>query len=77
MGRVSTASAWGIADRRSTSSTMLLGFSEDSDVSMRNRSAQATSGRNTKKLVPTTRMTMVTMAMVTLVYEPEAAAAPM
>ena len=56
---------------------MLLGFSADSDVSMRNRSAQATSGRKTKKLVPTTRITMVTMAMVTLVYEPAAAAAPM
>ena len=46
---------------------MLFGLSADSDVSSRNLSDQATSGRKTKKLVPTTRITMVTMAMVTLV----------
>ena len=56
---------------------MLLGFSADSEVSMRNLSAQATSGRNTKKLAPTTRITMVTMATTTFEYEPSAAAAPM
>ena len=56
---------------------MLLGLSVASEVSMRNRSDHATSGRKTKKFVPTTRITMVTMAMATLVYEPSAAAAPM
>ena len=59
------------------SSTTLLGLSADSELSRRNLSDQATSGRKTKKLVPTTRMTITTMAMVTCMYEPWATAAAM
>ncbi len=51
-------------------STMLRGVSEDVDVSIRNFSAQATRGRKTKKFVPTTMITMATMAMITLGMEP-------
>ncbi len=67
MGRVSCPSTRGIDERRSTSSTMLLGFSVASDVSMRKRSDHATRGRKTKKFVPTTRMIMTTIAITTLV----------
>src|ERR1700677_2135789 len=70
MGLTSRPSTWGMAERRRKSRTMLFGFSADSEVSIRNRSAQATSGRNTKKLVPTTRITIVTIAMATFEYEP-------
>ena len=44
---------------------MLLGLSADSELSRRNLSDQATRGRKKKKLVPTTRTTMTTMAMLT------------
>ena len=46
---------------------MLFGLSADSEVSSRNFSDQATRGRKKKKLVPTTRMTITTMARVTCV----------
>ena len=53
-------------ERRSTLSTVDRGVSDETEVSTRNFSAQATNGRNTKKLVPTTRMTMAPMAITTL-----------
>ena len=56
---------------------MLFGLSVPSELSRRNLSDQATSGRKTKKLVPTTRITITTMAIVTWVYEPCAMAAAM
>ena len=48
----------GDGDRRRKSRTTLRGLSADSEVSIRNFSAQATSGRKNTKFVPTTRITM-------------------
>ena len=67
----------GTDDRCKMSSTMLLGLSVASELSRRNLSDHATSGRNTKKFVPTTRITMTTMAIVTWAYEPSSTAAAM
>ena len=64
-------------ERRNRFSTNERGASPEVEVSTRYFSAQATSGRNTTKLVPTTMITMAPIPMATLDSDPLWTAAPM
>ena len=76
-GRLTWPANRGMDERRRRLSTTLFGLSPDSELSRRNLSDQATRGRKTKKFVPTTRITITTMAMATSEYDPWAMAAAM
>jgi hypothetical protein len=52
-------------------------LSADSELSIRNLSAQATSGRKNRKFVPTTRTTITAIAIATFASDPSLTAAPM